>query len=479
MNPKPVVTRFAPSPTGFMHVGSVRTAIFAWLFARKNHGTFILRIEDTDKERQVLGSIEHITDSLHWLGITWDEGIEVGGSHGPYIQSQRLDSYKKYAQTLIDKGYAYPDPYTQEEVEQWRMQAEAQQRPFLFRDHRPHDTRKWDGIQPLRFKIPEIKRYTWHDMVRGNLSAGEEALDDFVLIKGDGYPTYNFAHVIDDLEMKVTHIIRGEEFISSTPKFLSLYDALSIKPPILATVPVVLAPDGKKKLSKRDGAKDVLEYRKEGYLPEAIINFLSLLGWHPEGEQEVMSIAELTDAFELERVQKGGAIFDNIKLRWMNQQHLKRISDKEFIKQLTVLMNERGEQVPTYTQQILSLLRERSATLGEAANMLSSGEFNFYEAVSVDAALLMQNVQADRETVKRHLEKVRILIEPTSGENFSAERIKELIFPYANEQGRGAVLWPLRVALSGKEKSPDPFTLAELLGKDQTLQRIKSALQVL
>jgi glutamyl-tRNA synthetase len=273
MNQK-VVTRFAPSPTGFMHVGGVRTALYAWAWARKNGGTFILRIEDTDKAREVEGSIPHIIESLKWLGITWDEGVDIGGPHAPYIQSQRLDSYKKYAQILIEKGYAYPDPYTKEEVEEFRKKAEAEKKSFLYRDHRPDVFGSWDGSKPLRFKVKDVEEYRWKDAVRGELSAGRNSADDFILIKSDGYPTYNFAHIIDDLEMGVTHVMRADEFIASMPIYLSLYEALDITPPVFVTLPPILAPEGNKKLGKRDGAKDILEYRKEGYLPEAMVNFL-------------------------------------------------------------------------------------------------------------------------------------------------------------------------------------------------------------
>lgn len=217
-----VVTRFAPSPTGFMHVGSLRTALYAWLYARKHNGRFILRIEDTDKEREVAGSIPHIIESLKWLGINWDEGVDIGGPHAPYLQSERLALYRTYAERLIATGHAYPDPYTEEELETLREKAVAEKRPFLFRDHRPSTSEPWDGKKPLRFRAPRIARYEWDDIVRGHLSAGEEAIDDFILIKSDGYPTYNLAHIIDDIEMGVTHVMRGEEFISSTPKFLSL-----------------------------------------------------------------------------------------------------------------------------------------------------------------------------------------------------------------------------------------------------------------
>ncbi len=474
-----VVTRFAPSPTGYMHVGGVRTAIFAWLFARKHEGTFILRIEDTDKEREVAGSIEHIIESLQWLGINWDEGPDIGGPHSPYVQSQRLESHRKYAHILVEKGFAYPDPYTKEELEAFRKQAEDEKRPFLYREHRPERMEKWDGTKPLRFRVPELKRYEWHDMVRGDLSAGEEALDDFILMKGDGYPTYNFAHIVDDLEMGVTHIMRGEEFISSTPKFLSLYDALGVTRPAIATMPVILSPDGKKKLSKRDGAKDILDYRAEGYLPQALVNFLALLGWHPEDDREVMSVEELVRAFDIERLQKGGAAFDETKLRWMNHEHLRRISDDDFLGRLTILMDEKGMHMPEYAARALPLLRERAQILGEAAAALTSGEFSFFESAHPTAALLLKGSGADAEAVKKHLAAVSEMLEALTDKNFTAEKIKEVIFPYATREGRSAVLWPLRVALSGREKSPDPFTVSALIGRKETLSRIAAAQEML
>ncbi len=204
-----VVTRFAPSPTGFMHVGGVRTALYSWLFARKNGGRFILRIEDTDKEREVVGSIPHIIESLTWLGIEWDEGVDRGGPHAPYLQSERLDLYRQYAEKLLATGHAYPDPYSETELEELRTKAEVEKKPFLFRNHRPETSEAWDGTKPLRFRAPRIARYEWDDLARGHLSAGEEAIDDFILIKSDGYPTYNLAHIVDDILMGVTHIMRG------------------------------------------------------------------------------------------------------------------------------------------------------------------------------------------------------------------------------------------------------------------------------
>ena len=475
-----VVTRFAPSPTGFMHVGGVRTALYAWLYARKHGGTFILRIEDTDKAREVAGSIAHIINSLKWLGIDWQEGPDIGGPNAPYLQSQRLESYQKYAQVLIDKGLAYADPYTEAEVEQFRKEAEEQKKAFLYRNHRPATTESWDGTKPLRFKVPEIKRYEWYDMVRGTLSAGEEALDDFILIKSDGYPTYNFAHIIDDLEMGVTHIMRGEEFISSTPKFLSLYDALEITPPQIATMPVILNHEGNKKLSKRDGAKDILDYKTEGYLPEALVNFLALLGWHPEGEQEVLTLDELTDAFDVTRIQKGGAKFDEIKLKWFNHQHLTRLSNLEYEARLKEFMESHDEKAPEYLIDIVPDLKMRAQTLGEAAEALRAGEFSFMEQdITIDPLLLVQGAKTDAESIKKHLAVVKDMLKALPDEKLTAEATKEIIFPYATEVGRAGVLWPLRVALSGKEKSPDPFILLSLLGKEVSLQRIEQALDVL
>jgi len=472
-----IVTRFAPSPTGFMHVGSVRTALFSFLYARKHGGTFILRIEDTDKEREVEGSVAHIVESLSWLGLSFDEGVEVGGPHAPYIQSQRLALYAQYARTLYEKGYAYPDPYAEEEVEALRARAQEEKRPFLYRDHRPRTIEPWDGLSPLRFKVPELKRYILQDLVRGERSAGEEALDDFILMKGDGYPTYNFSHVVDDIEMNVTHVMRGEEFISSTPKFLSLYEALAVAPPQFATMPVILAPDGKKKLSKRDGAKDILAYKKEGYLPEAFINFLALLGWSPGDDREILTIPELIDAFDLSGIQKGGARLDEQKLRWINHEHLKKYSTQEFASQLTVYLQTEGISIPSYLKTIAPLLQERYQTFGEVSQALQGGEFSFMSFVSVDLPLVLKG--AESSTVKKHLEEVRRILENIPDDVFGVIEIRARVFPYADKEGRGSVLWPLRVALSGKEKSPDPFTIADMLGKQESLSRIEKVLKLL
>jgi len=274
---KPVRTRFAPSPTGYLHVGGIRTAVFAWLTARQAGGQFILRFEDTDKKREVAGSDQHIIDCLKTLGLDYDEGPDVGGPHGPYRQSQRLDIYKQWAEKLVEQGRAYADPYSPEEVQAFRDEAAKNKQPFLYRNHRPENPPAWNGSQPLRFKS-EPKDYKWHDAIMGDLATGPEVVDDFILIKSDGYPTYNFAHIIDDHDMEISHVIRGQEFIASVPNYLNLYEALGFEPPVMATAPHVLGPDGRKKLSKRDGAKDLLDYVRDGFLPEALLNFIATLG---------------------------------------------------------------------------------------------------------------------------------------------------------------------------------------------------------
>ncbi len=478
-----VVTRFAPSPTGFMHVGGVRTAIFAWLWARKNGGTFILRIEDTDKEREVAGSKEHIIESLNWLGINRDEGPDTGGPHAPYLQSERLELYKTYAQKLIDKGYAYPDPYTEAEVEAFRRQAEAEKRPFLFREHRPTTQEAWDGTKPLRFKVPEIKKYSWNDLVFGDLSAGEEALDDFILIKSDGYPTYNFAHIVDDIEMGVTHVMRGQEFISSTPKFLSLYEALGVTPPLYAHLPSILAEGGKKKLGKRDGAKDILEYRTEGYLPDAMINFLAFLGWNPGDDREVMTREELIASFDISRIQRAGAQLNEEKLAWLNHEHIKKLSAEEqgaWVETfLPASIKEQASYSKAFLAKITPIITERIEKFADIGTMAQAGEFDYYfMQPSYESASLVWKTETPEGT-KTHLTQAITLLTTLSEDSWNKDTIKDVLWPYAESVGRGNILWPMRFSLSGKDKSPDPFTLAGILGKTTTLERLNHALTVL
>lgn len=471
-----VITRFAPSPTGFMHVGGVRTALYAWLYARKNDGTMILRIEDTDKEREVEGSIEHIIKSLKWLGITWDEGPDIGGPNAPYLQSQRLESYKKYAKILVEKGLAYADPYSEEELENFRKKAEEGKRAFLYRDHRPENPPAWDGTQPLRLKIVNPKKMKWHDLVRGDLEAGPESLDDFILIKSDGYPTYNFAHIIDDLEMEVTHIFRADEFISSTPKFLALYDALEIKRPEFVTLPPIMGPDGKKKLGKRDGAKDILDYEKDGYLPEALVNFLALIGWNPGGEKEIFTVKEIIDLFEIEKIHTGGAKFNEEKLLWTNKEFIKNKNDEDFLKEI-IERNPRKDLSLEGVEKIVGIVKERTSIWSDINIMWQNEDLQFFfEKPVYEKTLLYPKGTNDDSVTSGHLLKAKEILENST--EWKAESVKTDLWDYASEVGRGNVLWPLRTCLTGKEKSPDPFIVAEVLGKTETLSRIDKAINL-
>jgi glutamyl-tRNA synthetase len=474
---RPVVTRFAPSPTGFMHIGGVRTALFAYLFAKRHNGTFIWRVEDTDKEREVPGSIAHIHESLAWLGINPDFGPNTPGPWGSNIQSERLPVYKRYAEELIAKGYAYPDPYTAEEVEAFRAQAAAEKRPFLMRTHRPTTFEAWDGTKPLRLKVPEVKRYTWNDVVRGELTAGEEALDDVVLIKADGYPTYNFAHIIDDHEMGVTHIMRADEFISSTPKFLSIYDALGFSYPEFVTLPPILRDDRSKKLGKRDGAKDILDYRTEGYLPEAMVNFLALTGWNPGTEQELFTHDELVATFNATKIQRAGAVVNEDKLLWLNKQHLAKISDNDFLSYLLestvdhpLLTVAHADTLPHLVQTI----RERISVRTEFDAALTAGEYDFaVQTPTYETDLLKWKKDPAVADAVPRLAHLADLLAPVTV--WGIEELKAVVMPYAEAVGKGEVLWPLRVALSGRAQSPDPFTIMATIGKASTLDRLHNA----
>jgi len=474
MDHKKVVTRFAPSPTGFMHIGGVRTALFAYLYAKKMGGEFILRIEDTDKAREVAGSKEQIMRSLRWLGIEWDYGPDKPNPEwGSALQSERLDVYTQYAQKLIDKGLAYPDPYTADEIQEFRDQADTEKRPFLYRNHRPETFEEWDGTKPLRLKTPEIKRYTWQDAVRGELSAGEEALDDFILIKADGYPTYNFAHIVDDAEMNVTHVMRGAEFVSSTPKFLSLYDALELEWPTFVTLPPIMGPDGKKKLSKRDGAKDLLEYGDEGYLPTAMRNFLVLIGWNPGTDQELFdSEDELIQAFTLEKIQKSGGAFNEEKLKWMNKEHIAKLPHEEQLAYILAALPEHDTH--TLTKLAPSIL-ERVHTKTEISEAATAGEYDWaFADITYDIEQIKWKQDDSVADAKPRLEHVLELL--SEADFATVETIKSTVWDYAGEIGRGQVLWPLRVALTGRDRSPDPFTCAYVLGKEETMARVKNAI---
>jgi len=470
-----VRTRFAPSPTGYIHVGNVRSALFPYLLARQQGGKMILRIEDTDQARYVEGATDLILDTLEWLGIEWDEGPRKGGDFGPYIQSERREIYKAWAQKLVDKGLAYADPYTPEEVQSYREEAKAAKKPFLYRDHRPENPPAWDGTQPLRFKVTDVKRYTWHDPVMGELSAGPEVLDDFILIKADGLPTYNFAHIVDDAEMEVTHVIRGLEYISSIPRYLSLYEALDLVPPVLACLPHIMAPDGKKKLGKRDGAKSVQDYRTDGILPEAMINFLASMGWNDGTEQELFTKEELIEKFSLDRVQRSGARFDEQRLLWMNGQWMRKLSlDDLYVRIERYWPASAKDYDEAYKKRVLGLVQDRLKTLAELPMMT---KYLFEEPVR-NESLITDNKQLKKyssEDISHLLELVKSELESVT--EWDPEHIQDALNHLLETTGEkpGVLFSLIRIVTTWAPFSPQLNDTLALLGKEKTLARIAIA----
>ena len=471
----PIRTRFAPSPTGFMHVGGVRTALFAWLISQKNNGTFILRIEDTDKVREVEGSIAQIENSLHWLGIDWQEGVDKGGPYAPYLQSERLAIYKEWADKLVASGHAYADPYSREELEAFREQAKAAKQPFLYRNHRPENPPVWDGSQPLRFKS-DPKAYTWTDAVMGELSTGPEAIDDFILVKGDGYPTYNFCHIIDDMLMGITHVLRSQEFISSTPKFLNLYEALAIERPTLATLPFVMAMDGKKKLGKRDGAKDILDYGNDGILPEAMMNFLATLGWNDGTEQEVFTATELIEKFDLSRVQKSPARFDEQRLLWLNGQHIRLLSLDTLYERVTPFWPKSAATASEeQKKQVLGLVQDRLKTLKDLP-LLSD---YFFAEPTPDWTMADDNKQLKKLGRSELVELLQAAQKSLQTSDFDAESLQDSLNSLLETTGQkpGILFSLIRLAVSWAPFSPALNDTLATLGRETTLGRLQKAIE--
>ena len=468
-------TRFAPSPTGYIHVGNVRAALFPWLLARQQGGKFILRIEDTDQARFVEGATDLILDTLDWLGIDWDEGPRKGGDYGPYIQTERREHYLKWAQKLINKGLAYADPYTAEEVDAFREQAKTEKRAFLYRDHRPENPPTWDGSQPLRFKVPEVKRYTWNDPVMGELTAGPEALDDFILIKSDGLPTYNFAHIVDDYEMGITHVVRGLEYISSIPKYLSLYDALEIEWPVLACLPHIMAPDGKKKLGKRDGAKSVTEYRDQGILPEAMLNFLASIGWNDGTEQEIFTRDELIEKFSLNRVQKSGARFDEQRLLWLNGQHIRMLSLEDLYDRIADFWPASAASASDdQKKQVLGLVQDRLKTLADLPMMTEY----FFAEPTVNFTLITDNKQLKKLEFSEIQSLLTQAREALATSEFTPEAIQEALNQLLETTGQkpGILFSLIRIATTWAPFSPQLNDTLALLGKETVLRRLDTAI---
>ena len=473
-----VRVRFAPSPTGELHIGGLRTALFCYLFARKHRGTFILRIEDTDRKRFDPHSADHIQFALRWAGLNWDEG--------PIFQSQRLELYQKYARELVEEGHAYPCFCTPERLEEMRKDQESKGLSPRY-DRRCRSLteqergRLWkEGVpSTIRMKVPETGVTQFKDTVYGEISVRNEEIDDQVLLKSDGYPTYHLAHLVDDHLMRITHVIRGEEWLPSTPKHVLLYQAFGWDMPQFCHLPSILAGRGQGKLSKRHGAVSVISYMEEGYLPEALINFLALLGWSPGTDQEIFTMEELIEQFSLEKVSHTGAVFNREKLDFFSGYYIR----KKSLEELAVLVKpylikagliDQDYPLEPYFFLALRTVQERMRKLSEAPELL-----HFYFREPEYPAELLIPKKGTREQAIFALE---LAIERlTEVEDFAATVLERELRQAAEEEGlpHGSLLWPVRAALTGKGASPGAFEVLGVLGKDESLSRLEKALKKL
>jgi glutamyl-tRNA synthetase len=482
---KPARVRYAPSPTGFPHVGNIRTALFNWLFAQHTGGKFIVRIEDTDVARTVPGAVEAILDSLRWLGLDWDEGPEVNGPHGPYFQSQRLSNYQEIAKRLVKEDHAYYCYCSSERLEAIRAEQQKQKSPTTGYDRHCRcltdaDRSQFEaqGIKPvIRFKTPLEGQTRFHDLLRGEVVFENNTLDDFVILKSDGYPTYHLANIIDDHLMEISHIMRAEEWLSSTPKHIMLYKALGYEPPQFAHLPMILGPD-RSKLSKRHGATALTEYREQGYLPETMFNFLTLLGWSLDETTEIFTRQELVEKFTLERVSRTAAIFNKDKLDWMNGVYIRGLSVDNLTGRIFPFMEK---HLPpeikrpldiNFVQQIVPLIRERIVTLKDAATY---ADFFFLDKLEYDSAKLIgkgMTAETTLDILKASAEKLSSL------ESFSPDVLESTLRHLADEIGikAGQLFNPLRVATTARDAAPPIFETMAVLGKERCLKRIHAAI---
>ena len=436
-----MITRFAPSPTGFLHIGGVRTALFNYLFTRKNKGTYILRIDDTDKERSKKEYEQDIIEGFKLLGLTWDNKELIR-------QSERSQIYKNYLNKLISENKAYISKETPEEP--------------------------GDREEVIRFRNPN-KKVIIEDLIRGQVTVDTTDLGDFIIAKSVDEPIYHFASVVDDFEMKITHVVRAEEHLANTPRQILIQEAIGAPRPIYAHIPLILAPD-RTKLSKRHGATSLTDYVKMGYHKDALINFLAFLGWNPGGEREVYNLDELVDLFDITKVQKGGAIFNIEKLNWFNKEYISKLNDQEFDKLAKDFLPQWFANDPRY-ERARGTIREKVSIFGEISKMFEHGDLAFLkESINYNPDLLLWKKSPSREESKAHLVHVRDILKDLHQDDFVVQTIRDSIWDYAEKSGRGNVLWPLRVALTGQEKSPDPFVSAYILGKDISIQRIDKAI---
>jgi len=501
---KQVRTRFAPSPTGFLHIGGLRTALFCYAWAKKNNGSFILRIEDTDQNRLVTGAIKQIIDSLAWAGITPDEGV-VGakgdeiiqsGDFSPYIQSQRITLYKKYAQELLDAGKAYKCWCTSDRLEEMRAaQRAAKQMPkydrlcYHLSDQEKAENEGSDAPHVIRFLVPEVESVGWDDIVFGKMKFDGDQIDDLVLLKADGFPTYNFANVIDDHSMQISHVIRGQEFLSSTPKHILLYEAFDWEIPQMVHVAWILGKN-KQKLSKRDDAVSVDDYKNMGILPDALNNYLALLGWNPGGDRELYAREDIVKEFEIKDAQKSGAVWDLEKLLWFNGQYIREQDDTAyFAHAIPVLIDagiikEEGKEYQNLLgsgmilkEELELILLTEKARIKRFEELPDKVKFFFVDDLEYAKEELIWK-KGKLEDIKPILEEVFTRLSQIT--DWSNDSIQETLKAYVDESdwGVGDVFWPVRVALSGQVQSPGPNEIGAALGKEKTLQRIKYALSL-
>jgi glutamyl-tRNA synthetase len=478
--PTTIRVRFAPSPTGYLHVGGARSALFNYLFARHHAGTFILRIEDTDRNRFVENALDEIYESLRWLGITWDEGPEKGGDYGPYVQSERLDLYKEHAEKLIGSGNAYRCFCTAERLASIREEQEKSKAKIGYDRHclalsSEEVAAKLAAGEPsvVRFKIPAGRSICFNDLIRGNIEYQSDILDDFVLLKTDGYPTYHLANVVDDHLMKISHVLRGDEWIASTPRHVLLYEAFGWEPPQIAHLPVILSSTGGK-LSKRKGAASVMDYQRAGYLPEGLFNFLALLGWNPGDDREKMTGEELAEAFVLEKVSPKAAVFDEQKLEWMNGLYMAERPIPVLAGELLPLLVESGivdagfTDTP-YLERVIGLLRERSKRLTDLAD---AARYFFTDPDMYDEKADRKHFTAESAALLRQLQKAI-----QAAAEFTREDLETVFRTTAESLGvsTGKLIHPVRLAVSGVSFGPGLFELLELVGKERVLRRISTA----
>lgn len=479
-----VRVRFAPSPTGYLHIGGARTALFNWLFAHKMGGKLILRIEDTDTERLKEDSVSQILTSLKWLGINWDEGPEVGGDCGPYYQSERLDIYKKYAEQLLAEGKAYYCFCTPADLEAQREKQRAAKQPFRYartcRDLSKEEVEKRIAAgesYSVRVKIPLEGTITVHDLIHGDVTFNMDQFDDFVIVKSNGMPTYNFAVVVDDHLMGMTHVLRAEEHLSNTPKQLLIYEALGWEPPKFGHMPMILAPD-RSKLSKRHGATSVEEFRSQGYLAEAIVNYLTLLGWGPGDERELFTLNETVDLFELEQMSKKAAIYDTKKLTWMNGQYLSELPLEKILPEAKAFFIKDGlvtedwfTNHEEYFAKLVDVVRVRVKTLQEVAD---ASTYFFKDITEYDAKGVAKHFKPESVAI---LEQCIAAIEADDVYDLATTEAAYNKIAADNDLSLGKVIHPTRLALTGRTVSPGMFDVMVLLGKEKTLDRLHKAVE--